>query len=58
MAAQSTEELNANVAAVTDTIGQTSAQSATVLTASGALAEAARRLSVSVDDFLQQVAAA
>jgi hypothetical protein len=54
MAAQSTEELSANVAAVTDAIGQTSAQSATVLTASGALAEAARRLSVSIDDFLQE----
>jgi methyl-accepting chemotaxis protein len=58
MAAQGTDELSNNVAAVTDTIGATSTQSATVLSASDALADAARRLSVSVDDFLCNVAAA
>ena len=58
MAAQGTEELSHNVAAVTDAIGATSTQSATVLNASDALTGAARRLSVSVDDFLRNVAAA
>jgi methyl-accepting chemotaxis protein len=58
MAAQGTEELSHNVAAVTDAIGATSTQSVTVLTTSDALAGAARRLSVSVDDFLRDVAAA
>jgi methyl-accepting chemotaxis protein len=58
MAAQGTQELSNNVIAVTHAIGETSSQSATVLTASNGLAGAARHLSVSVDDFLRKVAAA
>jgi methyl-accepting chemotaxis protein len=58
MAATGTDELSNNVATVTDAIGATNAQSATVPNASDALAGAARRLSVLVNDLLHDVAAA
>ncbi|MGL4291337.1 MAG: methyl-accepting chemotaxis protein [Phreatobacter sp.] len=57
-AATGTTELSRNVSGVKGVIGETSAQSANVLTASGALTNAGQRLSASVDGFLSEVAAA
>ncbi|QCI63747.1 methyl-accepting chemotaxis protein [Phreatobacter stygius] len=57
-ASAGTTELSRNVSGVKGVIAEASAQSASVLTASGALTHAGQRLSASVDGFLTEVAAA